>query len=67
MPEPITQIDAFTFTDPDTGEECWAGVRNAQGRILLALSRRADGDVEVTLNEQYARRLAQALTDALSR
>jgi hypothetical protein len=65
MSEPTRQVDTFPFRDPDTGEDCWAGVRVVAGKILLALSRSSDGDVEVTLSEPEARRLAQAISSAL--
>ncbi len=65
MPEPTDQVDAFTLSEPETGEECWAGVRVVQGQVLLALSRMSDGDVEVALSHENVRRLAHALMNAI--
>jgi hypothetical protein len=56
------QVDAFTFRDSDTGEECWVGVRVVGGQLLLTLSRQSNGDVEVPLGRAEAERLARALT-----
>jgi hypothetical protein len=61
MSEDIHQIDAFSILDPDTDGECWVGVRSFRGRLLLALSRRDDGDVEVSFGHADAERLANAL------
>ena len=62
MSEQNRQVDAFTIRDPDTEEVCWVGVRIVGGRLLLAVSRQADGDVEVQLSRSEADRLARALT-----
>jgi hypothetical protein len=59
--------DSISFRDPDTGEECWVGVRIAKGRILLAISRRTDGDVEVPITDDNdVNRIINALSRALA-
>jgi hypothetical protein len=67
MSEPNRQIDAFTFQEPDTGEECWIGVREICGRLYLALSRLHNGDIEVQLDQATAERLARALVAQFGR
>ena len=57
--------DAVTRPDPETGEDCWVGVREVRGRRLLAISRQADGDVEGSLGLVEAARLARALTQEI--
>jgi hypothetical protein len=58
----IRQIDSFTVHDSDTGEECWVGVRAIGEKVLLAISRQSNGDLEITLTTAEAKRLAQSLS-----
>jgi hypothetical protein len=63
MAEQDRQIDSFTFRDADTGEEFWVSVRVLGGKVLLALSRQSDGDVEIPLGESEVQQLTRALTE----
>ena len=52
----------FTFTEPVTDEECVVIVRRVDGRSVLGLSRKSDGDIEVMLPEVIAASIAEALS-----
>ena len=60
-PQPAREIDAFTFWDPETGEESWVGVAVVGERLMLAL-RQLEGDVQMSLGRLEAERLARALS-----
>ena len=63
MSDVVRELDAFEFRDADTGDQCWASVRLIDRKLMLALSRRSDGDVEVPLSREEAQRLARALLE----
>ena len=60
-------VDGFTFAEPASSEQCYVGVRARDGQVLLALSRRTDGDVQVGMPLPEAERLVRALQSALAR
>ena len=57
---------SMTFIDADSGDEAYASVRVAGTAVGVALSLRANGDVEVFMDGDEAERLASALTAAAS-
>jgi hypothetical protein len=58
-------IDSFTVPEADSADECWIGVYTVESEVLVAVSRKSDRDVEVSLREQDVRRLIAALESAL--
>lgn len=60
-----TTADTITFHDPDRDQDGVAIVRFDATFVCVCLSLESDGDVEVTLNKEDAKRLARALDLAL--
>ena len=58
-------IATIRFQESETDEECLVIVRAAPGSIVIALSRKSDGDVEVALSEVEAREVVRALSAAI--
>ena len=59
-----SHVQTRTFVEPGTSEQCVAIVRVAPGQVLLALSRRSDGDLELAMPPDEATLLAAALERA---
>jgi hypothetical protein len=61
----MDHIATIVTTDAETGDEAVVVVRAALDQVALTLSLRSDGDVEVFLSADDARRVAAALSDGL--
>lgn len=61
MTEPIT----IQFEDLETQEEALAIVRYDDSRVVVALSHKKDGDMQVVMNKEQARKLLDALKAAV--
>jgi hypothetical protein len=55
------QREQFTFRDVDSEDEVFAAVRRVPNGVGIFLSLREDGDIEVFLSSDDARRLADAV------
>jgi hypothetical protein len=62
----MTSTASIHFTDLDSGDDAWFGVRVEGERIGLASSLKANGDIEVFLGSSEAAALRDALTQALA-
>ncbi len=58
-------VDMIEFTDLDSGDEAFAFVRAARGRVALCLSLRTDGDLEVFFTPAECKRLIGVLQRAV--
>lgn len=59
-------IDTIHFIDSDSGQEAMAIIRAGEGHIMLCLSLKEDGDIEVALPPTECERLLRALRQALA-
>jgi hypothetical protein len=66
MDETFVQLGGFSFQEPGTGDECWTSIRVGQGQVILALSRKSDGDIEVAFELRDAERLHAILGRAIA-
>jgi hypothetical protein len=57
----IKEIVTIPFTDADSGNEAVVVVRRCGDRLALAVSVRDNGDIEVVLDANTARRFADAV------
>jgi hypothetical protein len=55
---------SITFIDIDSKDEAWLGVRYDETKVALALSLKTDGDIEVVMGKENARKLIAALQQA---
>jgi hypothetical protein len=60
----MSDSENFTFTDVSDGDEVWVGIRTVEGGISLVLSKKSDGDVEVSMPPDAVSRLVAALHTA---
>ena len=58
-------IDSFTVSEVNSTDECWVGVYTSDADVLVAFSRKSDGECEISLREQEVRRLIAAFETAL--
>jgi hypothetical protein len=56
-------MPSFTFTDRDDGDQTFVAVRSNDDSVSLALSKQANGDLEVFMPREVALQLASALTE----
>ena len=66
MDDTFLQFGGFSFQEPGTGNECWTSIRAGQGQVILALSRKSDGDIEVAFELHDAARLHAILGRAIA-
>jgi hypothetical protein len=62
----MTSTGSIKFTDLDSGDDAWVGIRVEGDRIGLASSLKSDGDIEVFFGRGEAGALRDALTQALA-
>jgi hypothetical protein len=62
----MEEVAIITFEDLDTKSEAVAIVKRDAEAVLLALSIRVDGDIQVVMRRVDARRLLEALQTALA-
>ncbi len=62
----MEEVATITFEDLDTKSEAVAIVKRDADAVLLALSIRVDGDIQVVMRRVDARRLLEALQTALA-
>jgi hypothetical protein len=62
----MEEVATITFEDLDTKSEAVAIVKRDAEAVLLALSIRVDGDIQVVMRRVDARRLLEALQTALA-
>ncbi len=62
----MEEVATITFEDLDTKSEAVAIVKRDAAAVLLALSIRVDGDIQVVMRRVDARRLLEALQTALA-
>jgi hypothetical protein len=62
----MEEVATITFEDLDTKSEAVAIVKRDAESVLLALSIRVDGDIQVVMRRVDARRLLEALQTALA-
>ena len=62
----MTEISTVTFRDQEHQDEACAIVRVESGGVLLCLSRRSGGDIEVGVSVQECARLITALQQAVA-
>jgi hypothetical protein len=62
----MEEVATITFEDLDTKSEAIAIVKRDADAVLLALSIRVDGDIQVVMRRVDARRLLEALQTALA-
>ncbi len=62
----MKEAATITFQDVGTSDEAIAIVRYDESRVALSLSLKADGDVEVVMKKADARKLVEALKEAIS-
>lgn len=60
-----TTADTITFHDPDRDDDGVVIVRYDDDCVWVCLSLKSDGDIEVTMRKEDAKRLAKALDAAL--
>ena len=58
---------SLEFTDAESGQRAYVGVRRAQGQIGLCLSLERGSDIELFLEPQLCERLVEGLQKAISR
>jgi hypothetical protein len=58
VPDAVT----FSFTDATDGDECFVSVTTDIDRVRLVVSKRGDGDVDVSLPPAIAHTVAVALS-----
>jgi hypothetical protein len=57
---------SITFFDVESKDEACVGVRYDETTVALFLSLKTDGDIEVCMNKEDARKLIEALKQATS-
>ena len=62
----IKESSTITFREFETAEEALAIVRYDEKSVHLCLSLKSDGDIEVSMNKEDAKKLVQALTKAIT-
>jgi hypothetical protein len=60
----MSDSENFTFNDVSDGDEVWVVIRAVEGGTGLALSKKADGDMEVFMPPDAVARLVAALGTA---
>jgi hypothetical protein len=63
----MDQIAMIEFRDAESGDDAIAIVKAAPGLVVVALSLRSDGDIQVLLPPAVAHALLEALQQALVR
>ena len=66
MDETLVELGGFSFQEPGTGSECWTSIRAGQGQVVIALSRKSDGDIEVAFELRDAEKLHALLGRAIA-
>ena len=59
-------VAVIAFTDLDTSDEALAIVRSSESSVVVGLSLKHNGDMQVVMKKQEARLLADALQKAVS-
>jgi hypothetical protein len=62
----MKSADPITFIDADSKDEAWVFVRYDETYVALGLSLRKDGDMEVCMSKEDAKKLIEALKQATS-
>ena len=61
----MTSIATIQFQDADAQDEALVVVRAGAGSVVLGLSLKSDGDIEVVMPPETAEAVIRALQDAL--
>ncbi len=56
----------FSFTDVDSGDEGYVGVRAIKDGVGITLSLKGNGDIEVFLPTEDANRMARIITQSIN-
>ena len=62
----MKETATIKFQDLDSSDEAVMIVRHDESRIALCLSLKSDGDVQVVMERTHARKLVEALKEAIS-
>jgi hypothetical protein len=62
----LEEIATIKFTDIDTNDEAVAIVRSDEDSVAVALSLESDGDIEVVMKKEDAKKLSEALKKAVA-
>ncbi len=62
----MEEVATIRFEDLDTKSEAIAIIKRDADAVLLGLSIRVDGDIQVVMQREDARRLSEALRAALT-
>ena len=62
----MRQAATITFVDNDSKDEVWVFVRYDESKVGLGLSLKKDGDIEVFMSKDDAKKLIEALKLATS-
>ena len=57
----MMEAASIRFIDHDTSDEAYVFIRYNESHVALGLSLMSDGDMEVVLNKEDARRVLEAL------
>ena len=61
----IQDVATIRFTDHDSGDEAVVIVRRCDDKLSIALSVRGNGDIEVLIDSDTAKRVAEAITQGV--
>lgn len=61
----MTQIDTIEFVDLDARDEALIIVRASTNQVALCISKKQDGDIEVSFGVEECKRLMEALQQAI--
>jgi hypothetical protein len=61
----MEQVTIIKFKDLDTSDEALVIVRHDEASVVLGLSLKSNGDVQVVMRKESARELYEALKKAL--
>jgi hypothetical protein len=61
------QVGDINLKEPDSEGECWIGLRGNSSSLILAVSKKSDGDVEVAMAPADAAKLIELLALGLAR
>jgi hypothetical protein len=62
----MDEATTIKFTDIDTGDEGWAVVHHNENSVVIGLSLKSDGDIQVVMKKEDARKLSEALKKAVA-
>jgi hypothetical protein len=62
----LEEVATIKFTDIDANDEALAIVRCDENCVVVVLSLKSDGDIQVAMNKEDAKKLTEALEKAVA-